>query len=86
MHIAYDNGGATADRFTVFPYADHPDPEVRGMYLALSDDPTSPHGFSQWGELRPGQRPEDCGHVGKPVPFISLPANVRRHVAARVRE
>jgi hypothetical protein len=64
----HDNGGATADRYTI---------GMRdGDHLCLSEDPSSPHGISQWGQ----------GEVDGNVQFSSLPPEIRNHVHARIEE
>lgn len=80
MYLTYDNGGRTADRYTVFPYRRLAGTYGQGACLGLSDDCTSPQGFSQWGEGVPGR------HLGKRIPFASLPEHVRAHVLARIKE
>lgn len=78
--MTFDSGPAFADRYTVFPYRRHRDPEVRRMYLACGDTPEHPQGFSQWGEGDPSRA------CGKRIRFADLPLNVRLHVARRMRE
>lgn len=77
----WDNGGKTVDRYTV---AVEPDPDAaRSPYLstlALSSDPTSPQGFSQWTEGLPGP------HLGREITWEDLPEHIRAHVAARLKE
>jgi len=46
--------------------------------LGLSDDPTWPLGFSQFGDARKGD------HLGERIDFDDLPANVRAHVKERL--
>lgn len=72
----YDNGGRTADRYTLLTSW----PERPGVYaaLSLSDDCDRPNGFGQWGSARIGP------HLGALVYWADLPENVRRHAAARM--
>lgn len=72
----YDNGGKTADRYTVMPprsawrmyRAD------RGTWDAIgaSAEPFHPQGFGQHTTAQPGR------HLGRRVPLESLPADVQR--------
>ncbi len=75
----YDNGGKTADRYTVmFDEIDH---YVGGtpMYLCLglSSNPDSPMGYSQWCTGMPGK------HLGKKVTLKSLPKKIQDHIERR---
>lgn len=69
----YDNGGKTADRYTIV-FSDK-------SALGLSDNPESPQGFSQW---EPG--PVETGkHLGKKILFSQLPKNVQKHAKERIK-
>lgn len=70
----YDNGGKTFDRYTVV-YMDEPERE-RGVYAAIgaSEYPFHPQGFGQHCSAAPGR------HLGRRVPFESLPPDVQRMV------
>jgi hypothetical protein len=75
----YDNGGTTADRYTVLTTW----PETRpGAYLALglSADPWSAGGFSQWTSATPGR------HLGKRCAWADLPERLRGHIVQRMTE
>lgn len=88
-----DNGGQTTDRYTVLftgqllstRHGETPRTysNTRVPYLGMSADPTSPGGFSQWGELpaheAAGYRYR-CGHDR--IRWLDLPANLRAHVVA----
>lgn len=74
----YDNGGKTCDRYTVLPAR-----WVRGWSrrtrdgllweaIGASEWPFLPQGFGQHVEAMAGP------HLGKRVPFESLPPDVRR--------
>lgn len=86
-YSVYDNGGVTADRYTVVPEGAgwHP---VRNRYgkwqytaLALNDYPTHPtYGFSQCVECVKGR------HLGKKIAFASLPENVQKHIMYRCED
>lgn len=68
----YDNGGATADRYTVY-YDD-------GTYVGMSADPFHPQGFGQHGEGS-GPAPEDAEQqAGKPIAFSALPPDCQKLV------
>jgi ribosomal protein S18 len=74
MFRAFDNGGETADRYTVFLVGDEEDGA-----LGMSDDPSHPQGFSQWGDF-------DVDVVEKnneEISFDKLPANVQQHAIDR---
>ncbi len=73
-----DNGGRTIDRYTVV--LDSGTNEGTLDVLGLSSHPTSPQGFSQWGEGVDGD------HLGRTVGWGDLPPNVRAHAAARLSE
>jgi hypothetical protein len=79
----WDNGGKTADRYTV---AFNPDTSehasiARGVpMLGMSTRPTHPQGFSQWTEGVPGP------HLGRRVAWAKLPENIRAHVCARLAQ
>ena len=85
----YDNGGKTADRYTVL-FEDLPDPEglperkVRPygprQSLSLSSAPSHPQGVSMWAAAKPGP------WLGRRIPFADLPLNVQQHIIARVTE
>ena len=72
----YDNGGDTADRYTVFT------DQHEGQYyeaLCVNDMPTHPsYGFSQFSFGAPGE------HLGKEISFDDLPDNVQAHVKQRL--
>ena len=70
----YDNGGKTIDRYTVV-YMDRPEREA-GLYVAIgaSEFPFHPLGFGQHCTAMPGR------HLGKRIPFESLPKDVQKMV------
>lgn len=75
-----DNGGATADRYTVI-FSD-------GDYLSLSAYPDSPLGVSQWGEqidlAGVAERVEEGEEVD--LSWGCLPESIRAHVLSRINE
>lgn len=75
----FDNGGRTFDRYTILPprWAGADWRERDGTWIAFgaSEDPTHPQGFGQQTSATPGR------HLGRRVPFDSLPLDVRRCAA-----
>lgn len=80
----YDNGGKTADRYTVlFGWPFWSEPMGRDVpYLGMSAYPTHPQGFSQWGEM-PSHNRAACG---KHVAWLELPDEIRAHIVMRARQ
>ena len=76
IYKVYDNGGKTIDRYTVLtePYHFGKSCEC----LGLSDNPSHPQGFSQWGDCYEGPQ------LGKEISFEELPKNVQDHVLQRL--
>ncbi len=79
MFHVWDNGGTTADRYTVAHKDDlkHPDRSGNSDMLGMSHNPTDPQGFSQFGSGKAG------AHLGKKIPFESLPNHLQNHVKDR---
>ncbi len=78
LFAVYDNGGETADRFTIFtnpPLETHGD---RELCLALSNDCASPQGVSMCAYSIRGP------HLGRAIAWHDLPAHVRDHAARRL--
>jgi len=75
----YDNGGKTADRWTVFSASDLKNKQPNGMVdmLGLSENPNSPQGVSMFSQGQVGN------HLGKKVKFSSLPKEVQKHISQR---
>jgi hypothetical protein len=77
----HDNGGKTADRYTVYfggsMYSEQLGRNVQ--YLGMSAYPTHPQGISQWGEAPAAFREAS----GKKVRWQDLPETIRQHVVAR---
>lgn len=78
FHV-WDNGGETADRYTVAHHSDLKNPDHHGNVdmLGLSGHPTDPQGFSQWTTGKPGP------HLGKKVKFEELPSHIQKHIKDR---
>lgn len=73
IYKIYDNGGKTADRYTILVSPTE--------CLGVSDDPTHPqYGFSQWSECVDGD------HLGTEIEFDDLPENVQIHVTERLKD
>lgn len=70
----YDNGGKTADRYTVV-YMDEPE-RTPGLYacLGMSERPQHPQGVGMHGIAQPGP------HLGKRIRYADLPASCRAAV------
>lgn len=73
----FDSGGKTIDRYTVLLKSDRP-----GDYLALSDNPDHPQGFSQFGHGLIGKSERD--ELGDHIKFKDLPGNVQKHIIRRL--
>ena len=70
----YDNGGRTADRYTVI-FMERPDYRPHCFEaLAMDDTPFHPQGFGQTTIARPGR------HLGLRVSLESLPADCQQLV------
>ena len=79
----YDTGaGKEADRYTAVldspEWNESTNPGMKEM-LGFSGDPTHPQGFSQFGEGKEGS------HLGKRIPFSSLPKDLQDHVVQRTQ-
>jgi hypothetical protein len=54
------------------------------LYLGMSDAPTHPQGFSQWGEIQPYQLRQYRFSNGRyRVRWLDLPEHIRAHVRMR---
>lgn len=80
----YDNGGKTADRYTIMPpknaneYRTETNSDGRPagqmfQCICASAYPFHPQGFGQWSEAMPGP------HLGKRVRWQDLPEDVQRY-------
>ncbi len=74
----WDNGGRTADRYTVVLR----DRDDEGYYtaFALSDDPGSPQGVSMVVSVTEGS------HIGQRISWNTLPTRIQDHVRDRLGE
>lgn len=93
----YDNGGETADRYTVCFTGRAASADGDYPYLAMDSSPFHPQGFGQHGSTndRPADvRPGAWGgvalgrkcHLGRRIAFADLPADCRRLVLSDYRE
>lgn len=74
----YDNGGKTADRYTVYyltPQYFHG--EKFYIYIGMSAYPTHPQGIGEHGEVSSSQLPRHKYHrgIGKRIEFADLPVD-----------
>lgn len=76
----WDNGGETADRYTV---AVGHDGEVD--YFGMSSDPRHPQGFNQYlGSKADGNAVHEGPHLGKRLPFRKWPEELKRSIWDRL--
>ena len=74
----YDNGGESADRYTVV----FTSRRGKGLYLGMNHEPFHPQGIGMHGESNNGHpidRPTS-GHLGKRIAFGRLPADCQKLV------
>jgi hypothetical protein len=81
----FDNKGKTCDRYTILLGGSQFDADLlkdrKVFYLALSENPWHPQGFSQWGEIAATFRP-----AHQRIRWLDLPERTRNHIAARVAQ
>lgn len=78
----YDNGGRSFDRYHVITAFRSYDPG-KNDFLGLSENPSHPQGFSQWGCI---QVTSDMSHLGAEVDWYDLPENVQAHIIERLHD
>lgn len=71
----YDNGGKTADRYTVI-YMKERQRDATYAARGMSENPSHPQGVGQFTSATPGS------HLGQRVKFDALPEACRRVVTA----
>jgi hypothetical protein len=78
----WDNGGKTMDRYTVILKRPMYHIGLLGSHesLGLSENPSDPQGFSQFGAAVEGE------HLGKKIPFYDLSFRVINHIVTRLEE
>ena len=91
----FDNGGKTADRYTVFfvffgePMLIFPPPgeNVYTPYLGMSENPSHPQGVGMWGELRAYEVADyRYKHGRERIRWADLPDAVRECVTRSIAE
>lgn len=82
----YDNGGRSADRYTVV-YAGRYDHKANGyLYIGMSENPFHPQGVGMHGDApnyidnRGYSQKGGYSHLGKAISFDDLPEQCRRAV------
>ena len=83
----YDNGGETADRYTVVftgRYRGKTGGEC--LYIGASAAPFHPQGIGQHGSAPNMIDRPSYGHLGRRVAFAKLPADVQRMVLSTYRD
>jgi hypothetical protein len=75
----YDNGGKTADRYSVL-FMDQPEAQP-GTFacLGMSEHPCHPQGFGQHCSAMPGP------HLGRRIKFSQLPEDCRKLVLEELK-
>lgn len=85
-----DNRGKTLDRYTVIfggSLLIDEGPDSLCLYLGISNDPCSPLGFSQWGELTLSDQAAFRYRSGRDrIRWLDLPDHIRSHITARATE
>jgi hypothetical protein len=74
----YDNGGRSADRYTVV-YLDAPERPGLFACIGMDDRPFHPQGIGMHATAMPGR------HLGKRVRFSDLPADCQKAVLQDLR-
>lgn len=77
----YDNGGETADRYTVVFTGNYTSRTNRyHWYLGMSANPFHPLGIGSFGESRTQIDRPKYSHLGKPIKFEDLPEKCQQNV------
>ena len=72
--VCYDDGGKSADRYTVV-YLDAPERQPRTyLCLGMNHEPFHPQGIGMHSSAMPGR------HLGRRIPFATLPEDCRKAV------
>lgn len=81
----FDRGPSLFDRYDVYFGGSLLDDTLLRLrevhYLAMSDNPTHPQGYSLWGCVSASYRPSHHR-----IRWLDLPENIRLHVANRAKE
>jgi len=75
----YDNGGRTADRYTIFVWRD---PAGRAEAYGMSDNATAPNGFNQF--IGMGSEVEQPPRDSKLVRLVDLPKSTLVAIIDRI--
>ena len=76
--VIYDNGGESFDRYTVVLKTNNLHFAPFNLdCLALSENPDSPSGFSQYSTC------VDGAHLGKVIKWADMPLNLQKHIIKR---
>jgi hypothetical protein len=83
----YDNGGKTADRYTVVFTGNYRRKTNLGfLYVGMSENPFHPLGVGQHGDSNtPIDRPR-YGHLGKMIKFDMLPEDCKNLVVSDYKD
>lgn len=85
----WDNKGRTTDRYTVYFGGEFLIQDATGtwvQYLAMSDAPTHPQGFSQWASCTAQERASFAYRRpdgNRRIRWADLPAHIQQHVIQR---
>lgn len=83
----YDNGGKTADRYTVvFTGRYRKTPRDEFLYLGMNAHPFHPQGIGQHGSSREQIDRPSYGHLGKKIKFTDLPEDCQKAVLNDYRD
>jgi len=82
----YDNGGETMDRYTVVISPEFMETSKRNHYacLGLSENPTSPLGFSQFSECVILTPLRENNHMGNRIRLKDLSKDLQNHIKERL--
>lgn len=81
----YDNGGETADRYTVVFTGNYSGREGCD-YLGMSAQPFHPQGIGQWGWDRNVIDKPKYSHLGKKIKFTDLSPDAQKCVLGHYKE
>ena len=83
----YDNGGKTADRYTViYTHAHSFGMQGRTVGVGMSADPYHPQGFGQHFDFSCGVDRPKCKHLGRKIKFQDLPGDCQKLVLNDYKE
>lgn len=83
----YDNGGKTADNYTLVFTGNYAGREGRCSYISCNGNPTHPtYGFWQHGESQRVIDQPTYAHLGKRIKFSELPEIVQQLFISEYKE